>query len=108
MSGEFDDDFFTIHTVTVETFLGSGAFGDVYADPVDVVGFMDGSRKIVRDATGQQVVSESQFYTNIAKAPLFVTDSKVTYAGASSLVIKVNPNDSGFLDLPDHVEVALT
>lgn len=107
MSGEFDDDFFTIHTVTVETLTGAGAYGDVFAAPVTVTGFMDGTRRLVRDKSGQQVVSESTFFTAISNAALFTTDTKVTVAGVVSRVIKANVNDSGALDLPDHVAVNL-
>jgi hypothetical protein len=107
MSGEFDDDFFTIHSVTVETFEASGAFGDVFADPVTVSGFMDGSRRLVRNATGEEVVSESTFFANVTYGPLFTPDSKVTFGSTVSRVINANTNDSGILDLPDHIAVNL-
>lgn len=103
-----DLDDFWVHTVTVEMFLGAGAYGDVYAAPVTVIGFMDGTRKIVRSATAEQVVSESTFYTYPITGPLFVPDSRVTQGSEVSYVIKNNTNDSGVLDLPDHAAINLT
>jgi hypothetical protein len=79
------------HTITVEMFLGAGAYGDVYAAPVTVIGFMDGTRKLVRGANGEQVVSESSFYTYPITGPLFVTDSRVTQGTEVSYVIKNSP-----------------
>lgn len=98
-----------VHTVTVETFQGSGAYGDVFAAPVAVKGFLSGARKLVRDSTGQQVVAESSFYTSLANAALFTPDTRVTSSGAVARVITVSVNDSGGL-MPnvEHVAVALT
>lgn len=104
----YDLDEFWQHTVTVEMYLGAGAYGDVYAAPVQVTGWMDGTRKIVRGATGEQVVSESTFYTYPITGPLFVPDSRITQGADVSYVIKNNTNDSGSLDLPDHAAINLT
>jgi hypothetical protein len=119
------DDFF-VHTVSVEKWLGTGSNGDVYAAPVTLSpastppngAFVDDARKLVRNANGEQVISETTLYTSILNAPLFVEKSRVTVLGDSdgdeltpgraSLVIKVNANDSGALDLPDHLAVTLT
>ncbi|UFS59475.1 hypothetical protein [Subtercola endophyticus] len=107
MTDELED--FWQHTVTVATLQGNGANGAVKADPVPVLGFLDGSRKLVRSATGEQVVSESTFYCPPANAALFLPDSLVTCPdGSVSTVIKANLNDSGGLGLPDHLAVALT
>jgi hypothetical protein len=105
-AGDLDD--FWVHTVSVEMFLGAGAYGDIYAAPVNVLGFMDGSRKLVRGANGEQVVSESTFYTYPITGPLFATDSRVTQGTEVSYVIKNNTNDSGALGLPDHAAINLT
>lgn len=99
-----------VHTVTVETFLGQGANGDLFAAPVKVVGWLSGSRKIVRGIDGQQAISESAFYTNISNAALFTTDTRVTDSlGTVSRVIRVNVNDTGgLMQNVEHVAVALT
>jgi hypothetical protein len=119
------DEFF-VHTAKVETYLGEGSNGSVYAAPVTLSPtstppngvFADDSRKLVRNANGEQVVSETTLYTSISNVGLFTEKSRVTILGDSdgdeitpgraALVIKVNANDSGTLDLPDHLAVTLT
>lgn len=98
-----------VHTISVETFQGTGAYGDVFNAPVSVKGFLSGSRKLVRDGSGQQVVAESSFYTEPTNAALFTPDSRVTADNAVSRVIAVSVNDTGGL-MPnvEHVAVALT
>ena len=46
-------------TVTIRTMTGSGARGPAYADPLTTRCQVDGTRKLVRDATGREVVSET-------------------------------------------------
>jgi hypothetical protein len=113
-----DDDLadFWVHTATVETLTGSGAYGDQFAEMVLLSPdnttpngcFIDGKRSLVRNANGEQVVSSTTLYTPIANAGLFTPDSRVTTGGVVSRVITVNANDSGSLGLPDHVAVSLT
>lgn len=116
MSDNDFDDFF-VHTASVETWLGTGSNGDIFATPVTVACFADDSRKLVRDKDKQQVISETTLYTSITHTALFVEGSRVTVlgdsdgdepAGRAAFVIKVNANDSGTLDLPDHLAVSLT
>lgn len=45
--------------VTVRPRIGEGSYGDTYADPVAVPCIIDETRRVVRDTTGQQVVSEA-------------------------------------------------
>lgn len=100
---------FYVHTASVEMFLGTTGYGvDQFASAVIVACFIDGSRKLVRSPTGDQVVAESTLYTYPINAPLFVTDSRVTTSDGVSRVIKANSNTSGALDLPDHVAISLT
>jgi hypothetical protein len=105
MSGGIED--FYVHTVTVETWLGTGAAGDVYQIPATVPGFLEGKNVLVRDATGQQVVASSTFYCSTADGAKFTPDSKVTTGGRVSHVIGQNVNDAPGLDLPDHAAIYL-
>lgn len=94
---------FYVHTIQVETWLGATGYGaDTFAAPQNVVGFLSGTQKLVRAANGDEVVSASQFYTDIAKQSLFMPNSRVTANGAVSRVISANANDSAGL-LPDHL-----
>lgn len=106
---------FFVHTATVETLAGTTGYGvDLFAAPITLdpaTGngcFIDDTRRMVRSSDGEQVISETTLYTYPANAPYFVPNSRVTIRGVISRVITVNLNDSGPLDLPDHVAVTLT
>lgn len=105
MSGGIED--FYVHTVTVETFQGTGAAGDVYAAPAVVSGFLEGKIQLVRDSAGQQVVAASTFYCPTTDGARFTPDSKVTAGGRVSHVISQNINDAPGLGLPEHAEIYL-
>lgn len=104
--GDLDD--FYVHTLTVQTLTGTGAMGDVYAAAVDVPGWFEDKRRLVRDKNGQEVVSSSTFSCDNAHLPKFTPDSKVTIDGRTAFVIGVANYTSGALDLPDHLEIDLT
>jgi len=109
---ELDD--FYVHTVTVETLTGTDGYGrEIFAAPViltppDTGVFVEQKRRMVRAANGAEVISESSVYGRPEAASLFLPGSRVTYRGATSHVLTVALNDSGALDLPDHIQVALT
>lgn len=95
MSDSIED--FYVHTVTVETWLGTGASGDVYQAPATVQGFMDGKTVLVRDSAGQQVVAQSTFRCSVADGARFTPDSRVTVASPGSLAPSLTLTDSGTL-----------
>lgn len=103
-----DLDEFYIHTVTVETFGGTGAYGDVYSAPVDVPGWLEDKRRIVRNKDGQEVVSSSMFMCDNQHLDKFTPDSRVTLPRRQAFVIGVADFNSGAMDLPDHLEIDLT
>lgn len=105
MAGGIED--FFVHSVSVETWLGTGAAGDIYAAPATVPGFLEGKNVLVRDATGQQVVANSTFYCSVADGAKFSPDSKVTTGARVSHVIGQNVNDAPGLGLPDHAAIYL-
>ena len=98
-----------VHTVTVVTKSGEDPWGNtntVLSDPIP--GFLIDSRELVRSVSGDQVVSESTFYTGKEHAPLFLPESLVHLPDRVSTVIRCAVADSGPLDLPDHIAVTLT
>lgn len=99
---------FFVHTVSVETLTGQGGHGPVYANPVQFPCFVDDSAHLVRNAEGQEVVSNTVVYADPAVASAFAVNSRVTANGRVAHVITLNVHDSGGLGLPDHVEVHLT
>lgn len=98
---------FFIHTATVETFLGAGPSGDMYAAPVDVKGFLDDGIVRVQSSAGEQLEQKSVLYAALSDAAVFVNESRVTVNGRACQVTAVRRRDGGSLGLPDHVEVEL-
>lgn len=108
MTSELGD--FWVHQVTVETYLGTtGAGVKQYAAAVQADVFAERKRRLVRDGNGQQIVSESTLYGDVSLAPQFTPQTRVTLPAETkpTTVIVCAVNDSGDLDLPDHVAVAL-
>lgn len=99
---------FFVHTVSAETFQGSGPYGESYAAAVTVTCFVDDGSHLVRNKTGEEVASTTTVYAPTSQAATFAVDSQVTVNGRVAYVIAVNSRDSGPLGLPDHVEVHLT
>lgn len=96
------------HEVTIEAYAGtSGAGVELYDTAVTVRCFKDDKRRLVRAATGQEVVSESTLY-----APLSTScpvQSRVTLPdGRQATVIQSLSRDGGGLPTPDHLEIVLT
>ncbi len=94
------------HTVTVEPYAGSGAYGPVYGAPVSVRCFLDEQTRTVRDETGREVTSSSTFYAR----PSLVcpAESRVTLPdGRQTTVIARLERSGGGMPTPDHVEVQL-
>lgn len=105
-AAELED--FYVHTVAVRTLTGSGAWGDTYEDHAGVRCFVDDSRTMVRDEQGTEVVSSSTLTCPVEYAGIFAPGSTVALPHREATVIGVAHAESGPLDLPDHIEVALT
>lgn len=98
-----------VHTVTVETKAGEDPWGNVNTTTsAPIPGFLDDTRALVRAASGDQVVSESTFYTGTEHAALFAPESLVNLPHRVATVIRTKTATSGPLDLPDHIAVVLT
>lgn len=101
---------FWVHTVTIARFLGRGPAGDTYDPPTPLVGFVDDTRKLVRDPGGSEVVSSTTVMAP-ATTELVPVGSKVTlpatFGARTAKVVAANVHDSGDLDLPDHLELNL-
>lgn len=98
-------------TVTVTAYLGETAYGPKYASPVQVDGRVEADRKLVRNANGDEVLSETTIFVlpdvGAARAvDLFVPESVVTHEGRASVVIACNSRrgQAG----PVYVEVVTT
>ncbi|NAE18077.1 hypothetical protein [Enterococcus hirae] len=98
------------HEVVLERLLGSGPYGDKWADPETVHGAVDDRRRLVRDGTGSEVVSETTVLLSIVTADVPL-GSRVTlpatFGERTSTVLSAARHDSGGLPTPDHLELAL-
>lgn len=99
---------FYVHTATVESFAGAGAYGDVYSTPVNVSCFADAKIRLIRNKDGQMVVSSSTLDMSPTDGARFLPASRVTVSGKVSYVITQNINDApGVLDDVAHAEITL-
>ena len=101
---------FWVHTVSIERYTGSGAYGDTFADAANVDGLVDDGQKIIAGVNGQAISSTATVYLPIDTADVPVK-SKVTlpaeFGGRECQVIAVARHDGGGLPLPECLEVNL-
>lgn len=108
MSAADELDEFWVHTITVKTRTGGGSLGPTYTPPAAVTCFVEDKRRLVRNADGAQVVSETTIYAPTGTTAL-APESLVTLpSGRVATVITSAVLHGGDLDLPDHVHAALT
>lgn len=94
------------HQVTVEPYIGDGAYGPVYGPSTTVRAMVDEQTREVRAPDGEQVTSSSTVYCRPeVDAP---PQSRVTLpSGRTTRVIAAHPRDGGGLPTPDHIEIQL-
>lgn len=95
-----------VHTVSVEPKTGSGAYGDVFGTPVALACYVERKRNLVRDANGDEVVSETMIYANL-DCDAIPAGSRITVAGATSTVISSTILDDRGVTGLAHQEIAL-
>ncbi|WP_293787761.1 hypothetical protein [uncultured Aeromicrobium sp.] len=95
-------------SVDVETYVGTGAYGDRYADPVSRRCAIDDTRRLVRSSDGQEVVSETTLITRREYKAQFTPGSKVALPDRVAKVIKASELTDGGRGAWQHLEVALT
>lgn len=74
-------------TVSVETYGGDGAYGPVYAAAKAIQCNIEAARRLVRNANGDQVVSEATLYVHPYDAAAFIAESLVTIDGRASRIL---------------------
>ncbi|MEE2041279.1 hypothetical protein Q8791_29045 [Nocardiopsis sp. CT-R113] len=96
------------HRVDVEPYLGSGAHGDAYGPPVRVRAQVDEKRRLVRDKSGAEVVSEATLRGRLATESHYPPGSRVTLpTGRVTWVISAHRHDDAGLGGWQHTEVVL-
>lgn len=94
-----------VHTASVEPYEGSGAYGDAFGAPFDLPCYFEQKRQLVRDANGDETVSEGTLYADLGTD--VPAGSRVTVNGYTSTVITVAILDDGGLTGLAHQEVSL-
>lgn len=70
-------------TVTIQPYLGTGAYGDTFGPAVTVPARVDRTRKLIESAAGQQVVSEATVIVQPGTVE-YPIKSKITLPGESA------------------------
>ncbi len=78
-------------TIAVETYSGEGAYGPVYATSAAVTCNVDATRRLVRNANGDEVVSELTLQVAAVDEVKFTPQSRVTVGTRLSTVLAVSP-----------------
>lgn len=114
---------FFVHSISVQTWLGTGSNGNVYAAAVTLSPaagngvLVDDAIHLVRNKDGDEVTSQGHIAAPLSTVSLFTPDSLVTILGDSDgdeiaakprRVIVVNTADAAGLNLPEHVVISLT
>jgi hypothetical protein len=78
-------------SAAVETYSGDSAYGPIYAASVTVLCKVSMMRQLVRNAAGDEVVSEMTLYVFPADEAKFTPESRVTFSSRISTVLSVAP-----------------
>lgn len=89
--------------VTVERYLGQGAYGDAYGDAVTVLGHVTGGQRVQSSGMADEVVTSQRLLLpnparradgpgSVDPVALLAPESKVTIAGKSVTVGEVIPH----------------
>lgn len=95
-------------SVSVETYLGQTSSGPSYNTATAVACFINSARKLVRDKTGAEVISETTLYAPLADFDTFTVGSKVTVNGRKATVLCVYRRDSAGPASAYHSHIELT
>ncbi|MGW2292719.1 hypothetical protein [Streptomyces phaeochromogenes] len=93
------------HRITVEPYLGVSAYGPRYGPPETGIRALVGAEiKLVRNATGAQIVSTAQIIADPEFSP--PTGSRITLPdGRRTIVINVAAHTAPGLPVPENAEV---
>lgn len=99
-----------VHSVTVDTYLGTKNGVPSWNTDAAVPCWVEETTELIRDASGNEVVSSAKVFAALADSAKFVDGSKVTLpSGRVARVLALSVFDSGSLNLGlDHVEAHLT
>ena len=93
------------HTVEVKDYEGDGAYGPTYSDPYEVQGYFQQEREVVKDQEGNEIVSDSQFYTS--EDVEIPKESIITFNGIENEVVSTAPKYNALTGQKSYTEVVM-
>jgi len=94
------------HMATIKEYKNDGPYGPIYDDPYDVRCYFEKKRELVRDSTGQEIVSSARAFMPPSYEP--PPKSIVTFEGEDYEVITSARFDNPLAHAkPHHTEVTL-
>lgn len=97
---------FLVHTVTVRPYLGESSTGPVYGAAISLSCMAQGSRRLVRNKDGAEVLSTLTLYAAPGETDRVPVGSEVDWRGDTTTVLVSTEQDDGGLGAPQHSEVA--
>ena len=101
------------HTVKAKKYKGDGAYGPTYSEPFEIQGYFQQERKLIKDDEGDEIVSDSQFYTseNIdlpQKSLLyFPLENEELEENEKHEVVSTSPKHNALTGQKSHTEVVM-
>lgn len=96
---------FRTHTISVEPYAGTGAHGPVFGTAVPVECRVEEKVQLVRSDTGEEVVSSSIVYCDLAT--VIPAESRVTVNGRVTSVLNAASFDTAGQSRLEHKQVFL-
>jgi hypothetical protein len=96
------------HPVVIRRFLGDGSYGPTFATAETIRGFVGGETKLVRNASGAEVVSSVQVALPADTEwvpPQSEIDLPAVFGGRTARVLSTAVGNGGGQPTPDHVEI---
>jgi hypothetical protein len=95
-----------IHKITVKEYKGNGPYGPLFDDPYEALCYFEKKHELVRDSTGQEIVSSARAFMSADYEP--PPKSIITFEGDDYEVITSARFDNPIAGAkPHHTEVTL-
>lgn len=95
-----------IHRITVKEYKGNGPYGPLFDDPYEALCYFEKKHELVRDSTGQEIVSSARAFMSADYEP--PPKSIITFEGDDYEVITSARFDNPIAGAkPHHTEVTL-
>lgn len=99
---------FWVHQVSLARYVGPSSTGDVFTDPVQLMGLVVPGERIYRTADGREKVASGTVFLPVdVDPPGLMSEVTCAHPGMHGRVAQVNVWDSGALGLPECIELVV-